>query len=318
MQALLVRKPGTFTTIQDAGRPGMRRYGIPTSGAMDMLSFRIANALVGNPSDAAAIEVTLQGFIVEALAPVVIAITGGDLGAHHNDHPAKLWESLTLEYGDRLSFLKHSSGCRAYVAIRGGIDAPAFLGSKSTFAKGRMGASLKSDDILSIDHLPHPTVIRRRWFPPHLRPALPAEQTIRVILGPQTEYFTQRGIETFLQSSYMISPKSDRQGFRTEGPSVEIAKGPDIISDPTPLGAIQIPGDGKPIILHRDGQTTGGYAKIAKVIEADLDKFGQLVPGDRVCFRAVSREEAVTLFYKYRYWFSGRDNRSLARSLFVG
>lgn len=298
MRALKVIKPGPHTTVQDAGRPGLRRYGIPTSGAMDQFSLHIANALVGNPPDAAAIEVTLQGFVIEALAQVVIAITGGDLGAQRNNQPAPVWETFVLEPGDRLGFRKRASGCRAYVAVRGGIDSPEFPGSRSTFARGRMGASLKEGDTISIGRLLRPSATRQRSLPAHLRPALSAQQTVRVILGPQTEYFTQHGIDTFLRSVYSISPKSDRQGFRTEGPPVEIAKGPDIISDPTPLGAIQIPGDGKPIILHRDGQVTGGYAKIATVIGADLDKFGQMMPGDTIRFQTVSRDEALTFAYQ--------------------
>src|SRR5439155_14478110 len=113
----------------------------------------------------------------------------------------------------------------------------------------------------SVGRFLQPSPTPHRTLPPHLRPPLPPQSTIRVIMGPQTDYFTQCGIDTFLQSEYSISPRSDRQGFRTEGPPIKIAKGPDIISDPTPLGAIQVPGDGKPIILHRDGQVTGGYAK---------------------------------------------------------
>jgi allophanate hydrolase subunit 2 len=127
------------------------------------------------------------------------------------------------------------------------------------------------------------------------RPAFPAQRTVRVTLGAQAEAFTARGRETFQDSVYTISPRSDRQGFRTDGPPIEFVKGPDIISDPTPLGAIQVPGDGKPIILHRDGQVTGGYAKIATVASAELDKFGQMMPGDALRFQVVSREEALTL-----------------------
>jgi allophanate hydrolase subunit 2 len=126
-----------------------------------------------------------------------------------------------------------------------------------------------------------------------MRPPLSSESVIRVILGPQAEAFTAKGVETFLGNEYRISPKSDRQGFRTEGPPVETIRGSDIITDPTPLGAVQVPGDGQPIILLRDGQVTGGYAKIATVISADLDKFGQMSPGDKVRFQAVTREEAL-------------------------
>lgn len=300
MKTFLIRKPGSYTTVQDAGRPGLRRYGIPASGAMDQFSYRIANALVGNQPEAAAIEVTMQGLVVEALMRTVVAITGGDLSAHLNDQPAPLWTAFTMEQGDRLSFKKRVSGCRAYLAVRGGFDATQFLGSKSTFPKGRMGTPLKENDTLSVGRFLRRSAAPRRTLPPQFRPPLSLQSTIRVILGPQTDYFTQRGIDTFLQSVYSISPRSDRQGFRTEGPPIEIAMGPDIITDPTPVGAVQVPGDGKPIILHRDGQVTGGYAKIAKVITADLDKFGQMMPGDSLRFEAVDREQALTLAYQAR------------------
>jgi biotin-dependent carboxylase-like uncharacterized protein len=267
---------------------------------MDQFSYRIANVLVGNAPHLAALEVTLQGLVVEVLTELVVAITGGDLGAHVNDQPAPLWTTLTLARGDRLTFKKRASGCRAYLAVRGGFEAEEFLGSKSTFPKGRMGAPLNANDVLSVGGFRSRTAVPRRTLPAHLRPALSSQHTVRVILGPQTDRFTSRGLDTFLHSTYSLSPRSDRQGFRTEGPPIEHANGPDIISDPTPLGAIQVPGDGKPIILHRDGQVTGGYAKIGTVIAADLDGFGQMIPGDSLRFQAVTREEALALVGQVR------------------
>jgi len=295
LKAFLIHKPGPLTTIQDAGRAGLRRYGIPPSGAMDQFSYRVANVLVGNPSGAAALEITLAGLALEALTPILVAITGADLGAQRNDRAAPLWTTWTMERGDRLSFPKRVSGCRAYLAVRGGFDAPEFLGSRSTFLKGRMGQPLKANETLSAGGFLPPAGALRRALPRHLRPAWSSQHAVRVILGPQTASFTQRGLETFLGSAYSISPRSDRQGFRTEGPPIEHVGGPDIISDPTPLGAIQVPGDGKPIVLHRDGQVTGGYAKIAKVIAADLDQFAQMMPGEALRFRSVTREEALAL-----------------------
>ena len=133
----------------------------------------------------------------------------------------------------------------------------------------------------------------RSQVPVKMRPLWPATQPIRVTAGPQAEYFTKAGLETFHSTEYRVSARADRQGIRTEGAAVEIAKGPDIISDPTPLGAVQIPGDGQPIILHRDGQVTGGYAKIATVIAADLDRLGQMVAGDALRFELMTRDEAL-------------------------
>ncbi|MFN0165528.1 MAG: biotin-dependent carboxyltransferase family protein [Bryobacteraceae bacterium] len=289
MEALLIHRPGPLTTVQDRGRPGLRRYGIPPSGAMDQFSYRVGNFLVGNLPGEASLEATLPGLVLEALVPITLAITGADLAARLNDAPAPMWSSFDLSPGDRLSFTKRVRGCRAYVGVRGGVDAEEFLGSRSTFAKGRMGAPLKAGQTLS---LRDPSLPRITWRSTPAR-AWPERFDIRVILGPQTERFTAGGLATFLAETYRAHPHSDRQGYRTEGPAIEFATGPDIISDPTPLGAVQVPGDGKPIILHRDGQSTGGYSKIATVIAADLDWFGQMAPGDALRFRAVSRDVAL-------------------------
>jgi antagonist of KipI len=295
LKAITVIKPGPLTTVQDAGRPGLQRYGIPSSGAMDQFAYRIANLLVGNPPGGAALEVMLPGLVIEAQSRLIVAITGADLAARRSEEAAPFWTTFTMERGEQLSFTHRKTGCRAYVAVRGGFEAAEFLGSKSTFLKGRMGAPLKAGDTLSTSGFLPPASKLQRSLPEQFRPALASPQAIRVILGPQTDSFTQRGLDTFHQAVYSISPRSDRQGIRTEGPPIESERGPDIISDPTPLGAIQVPGDGKPIILHRDGQVTGGYAKIGKVIAADLDRFGQMVPGDSIRFAPVSRDEALRL-----------------------
>ncbi len=294
-KALQIVKPGALATIQDAGRPGLRRYGIPPSGAMDQFSYNIANELVGNSAGAAAIEITLTGFVAEALVPLAVAITGGDLSPQVNDQPVPMWKTIQLRQGDRLRFSKRMSGCRAYLAIRGGLQATKFFRSKSVFAKGRMGQPLQKDEFLELEQSLRLTSDSHRELSTELQPKFSSPYTIRVVLGPQANNFTPRGIETFLNSEYRLSPQSDRQGLRTIGPAIEFAAGSDIISDPTPLGAIQVPGDGQPIILHRDGQATGGYAKIAVVALVDLDLFGQMFPGDVLCFKAVSRDEAIEL-----------------------
>jgi antagonist of KipI len=295
LEALKIIKPGALATIQDVGRPGLRRYGIPPSGAMDQFSYSAANSLVGNRSGAAAIEITLTGFIADAIVPLTVAVTGGNFSPQINDRPAAMWKALRLAAGDRLSLPKRVDGCRAYLAIRGGIHNIELLQSRSVFSKGQMGRPLVKDDIVCIEtqlvDLPH----EPREFPANSRPSFSPPHTIRVILGPQSDHFTPRGIETFLNSEYRLSPQSDRQGLRTIGPPVEFATGPDIITDPTPLGAVQVPGDGQPIILHRDGQVTGGYAKIAVAAAADLDRCAQIFPGDAIRFEAISREHALQL-----------------------
>lgn len=291
--SLRVLNPGSQTTVQDGGRPGLRRYGIPSSGAMDQLSLQLGNLLVGNALHAAGLETLLQGLRLEAIAPLCIALTGGDLSAELNGQPVPCWTTLTMNRGDELAFKRRVTGCRATLAVRGGIAVPEFLGSRSMFTKGRMGQPVRAGDLLPVGECSPRKTFLRKMLPPHLRPSLGTSYQVRVIPGPQTEYFTRSGIETFFGAEYRISPKSDRQGFRTSGPPVETLRGSDIITDPTPLGAVQIPGDGQPIILLRDGQVTGGYAKIATVIATDLDLFGRMASGDTVRFVSVTRDEAL-------------------------
>ncbi len=298
MHAFRVIDAGPLTTVQDAGRPGLRRYGIPPSGAMDQFAYRVANLLAGNPEDAPALEAMFPGLALEALADTTVSVTGADLDAHIDNRPAPLWAAVRLSRGSRLELRSLRSGCRAYVAAAGGFEAPRLLGSRSTFLKGRIGSPVQTGDGLEAAAAPtHPPC---RALPADLMRPLPATYAIRVILGPQTDYFTERGLATFQRTEYTVSPKSDRQGVRTEGQPIETVKGSDIITDPTPLGAVQVPGDGQPIILLRDGQSTGGYAKIATVISADLDWFGQMVAGDTLRFCAVTRDEALESARGYR------------------
>ena len=283
------------TTIQDLGRHGLMKYGIPISGAMDQRSFVIANLLLRNPDNAAALEITLQGLKLKALNKVTMSITGADLDPWLNDRPAPQWTAFTMEKGDVLQLKKRKKGLRAYVAVQGGFDVPEVMGSRSTYVRGRIGAILSEGETLGIcpfgSEMPKNVLALRREY----RPDFNRTDPIRLMLGPQEDYFTPRGIDTFLNSTYRISPQCDRQAFRTEGPGIEIAKGPDIISDSIPLGAVQVTGDGRPVILLRDAQATGGYAKIAVVARVEMDRLGQMMPGDTIRFQRVDRQTALNL-----------------------
>jgi len=184
--------------------------------------------------------------------------------------------------------------------VTGGFDAPVILGSRSVYLRGALGRAIqKGDELGSLPSeacQPEPG----RTLPARFIPARSSGQPFRVLPGPQLDYFSDRGIETFSNSSYTISPVSDRQGIRTDGPPIERSKGPDIITDPTPMGGIQVPGSGVPIILHRDAQVTGGYAKIALLCKADQDRAGQLAPNDRIHFKFIHRRQALDLFKKKR------------------
>ncbi len=298
MKAFRILNPGLHTTIQDLGRRGLMKYGIPISGAMDQRSFVIANLLLRNPDNAAALETTLQGLKLQGLTEVTISITGADLDPWLNDQPAPQWTAFTMEEGDVLQFKKRKRGLRAYVAVQGGFDVPEVLGSRSTYVRGRIGALPREGETLSNRPLALEGTGDGLTLPEEYRPDFDRADPIRVIMGPQDDYFTARGIDTFLNSTYRISPQCDRQAFRTEGPAIEIAKGPDIISDPIPPGAVQVTGDGRPVILLRDAQATGGYAKIAIVARVEMDPLGQMMPGDVIRFQRIDRQMGLDLLYE--------------------
>lgn len=287
--------PGFLTTYQDLGRPDMLKFALPHCGAMDETSLRLANLLVGNPESAAALETTAMGLTVKALDQALIAVTGADLGLELNGKSAPMCTVLQLEVGDVVRFKGKKKGLRSYLAVAGGFDAPVILGSRSVYLRGGMGAALKKGDLIQSLLLENQAPQAGRSLTDDFQPTLDLMAPIRVLPGPQIDYFTRKGQETFTKSVYCISPISDRQGCRTEGPSIERARGPDIITDPIPLGSIQVPGDGLPIILLKDAQVTGGYAKIGLVARVDLDRVGQLSPGDKIRFKLIRREEALEL-----------------------
>jgi antagonist of KipI len=301
LKAFRIIHPGIQTTIQDQGRHGLMGYGIPPSGAMDQYSYRIGNLLLENDENAASLETTLHGLIIEAVTPMTVAITGGNLTPYLNRALAPQWVPLAMAKGDQLHFKRRTEGFRAYLAVRGGLEVPEVLGSRSTFARGHIGAALKEQDVLNAKDVAAKKPLERGPFPKEYLPDFGRRGLIRVLMGPQDDYYTARGIDTFLTSPYRITAQSDRMAYRTKGPPIEVAKGPGIITEPIPRGAIQVPGDGKPIILLRDAQVTGGYAKIATVISADLDRLGQMMPGDMIHFQQIDRDKAIeSLFERKR------------------
>lgn len=292
---LQIIQPGMLTTVQDKGRFGYQRFGMPVAGAMDAFALRAANLLLGNPDSAAGLEATVLGPQIRFLAETCIAITGADVAPLLDDKPIPMWQSVSVPQGASLTFRRPQDGMRAYLAVAGGIDVPIVMGSRSTYTKaaigGLAGRPLKAGDTLSAFQAP-PDASRARRMPPDAIPAYGGEQTLRVILGPQHSAFTRRGIDTFLNSTYTVSIYSDRMGYRLDGPAIEHKDGADVISDGTSMGAVQVPGDGKPIALLADRGTTGGYTKIATIISADLSKIAQAMPGSALKFSAVSIAEA--------------------------
>ena len=302
MKAFEILHPGVHTTIQDLGRPGFMKYGTPASGVADRFSARVANLLVGNALGAALLEITLFRLELLALNDVAIALTGGNLSPLVNGNPLPMWQTFLVKKGDRVVFRARKQGFRAYLAVQGGFWGQSFLGSRAVFVRGLMGSMLKAGEILETESAgvkpTSPKSLAKDMIPP-----FPADNFLRVILGPQEDRFTPKGVETFLSSEYRISPQSDRMGYRLQGPAIEPLQGADIISEPIARGAIQVPGDGLPILLLWDAQVSGGYTKIANVISADFDRVAQIMPGESLRFQAVTLEEAHELLRKEWAYF---------------
>ena len=306
-----ILEPGPLTTVQDLGRTGQLRYAIPPSGPVDRHAFVIANRLVGNDDDAAALECTLIGPRFEAQAPCAIAVTGAAMPLTVGGAEAPSWATVALKAGDVVKVGPARAGVRAYVAFTGGIDVPLVLGSRSTYIRGRLGGvegrALKRDDHIHLG--PARGEIRLRRVDRTMIPDLAREPEIRVVMGPQADRFTDEGA-ALLGGPYEMLPQSDRMGARLRGARIGHARGHDIISDGIPLGGIQVPGDGQPIVLLVDRQSTGGYTKVATVCSFDVARVGQVKPGHRLIFRAIDVAEAHRLLRE--------DIASLARALREG
>ncbi|GAB6087718.1 5-oxoprolinase subunit C family protein [Alkaliphilus crotonatoxidans] len=300
MSKITILKPGLLTTIQDQGRIGHQQYGVPQSGAMDLYSLELANLLVGNPRYEAGLELTLVGPAISFHDRRIFAITGADLDARLNGRPLRNYQSYMAQEGDVLEFTHALRGCRGYLAIQGGFAIESVMGSKSTYLRGGFGGyrgrALRSGDEIPLNSAQSQGEDWKRMIPPSLIPDYGNNVTLRVILGPEEEGFTAAGIETFLRGQYEVTSQSDRMGYRLMGPKIEHSNGADIISGGINMGAIQIPGEGNPIIMLADRQTTGGYTKIANVISVDLPYLAQLKPGDKISFKALTVEEAQKLF----------------------
>lgn len=302
MKLCKVIKPGLFTTVQDVGRYGFQKYGVPVSGAMDNYAFVAANLLVDNKPDDACVEITLQGPAFEFLNAAQIAISGAALSPTVNGEKVFCWQTLQVCKGDVLSFGRPRSGCRAYLAVKGGIDVPLVLDSRSTYVRGGFGGfqgrRLKAGDVIEAYE---PSILLKFGFsmPQELVPCYSNKLTIEVVLGPQSDYFTDMGIETFLSSIYTVTTESDRMGYRLDGLRVEQKDSLDMVSDAIPVGAVQVPKSGKPIIMMRDAQTTGGYPKIAVVSTPDVSRLGQAKPNDKIRFSKISPSKARAKLLEY-------------------
>jgi biotin-dependent carboxylase-like uncharacterized protein len=297
---LRVAESGWSTSIQDFGRPGHQRKGIPVSGALDTESLALANHLVGNPAATAAIEVAYVGpTLVAETGAVRMAIVGAQARLERRAYAAAATgttlqpnESFVLERGEALKIGALKGGAVLYVAIEGGLDVPLVLGSAATDVRGGFGGwngrALQAGDRLPLKLAhPHRRAERRIALPPSSPP-----RPIRVLLGPQADYFAADEIGRFLATTFTVSSESNRMGMRLNGGLIRHAKGFNITSDAITFGSIQIMGNGQPLVMMADRPTTGGYPKIATIISADLPRIGRLQAGATFGFSAVSVADA--------------------------
>lgn len=311
---------GPRTSIQDKGRMGFQNTGFAPSGFMDRVAARRANLIVNNNENEAIIEFCLVGPTMVFTTPANICVSGGDFTIRVGTEVYPADTAVHLEAGQMAAVLTGKVGTYGCIAIGGGLDIPEIMGSRSTNQRcsigGYMGRKLENGDVLELRNPKYAAQNLSNRSLPERKLAGPDEVlTVRVVPGPQEEYFTEAGIKTFYENVYSVTNLSDRMGYRLEGPVVETVNGSDIISDGIVLGSVQIANNGNPIVMMADRQTTGGYAKIATVIHVDIPQFAQLRPGQKVHFQAVTVQEAQELYREfYRDW--AKLKRRLIKPLF--
>jgi antagonist of KipI len=301
-----------LTTVQDTGRWGFQSRGVPVAGPMDPVSHRLANALVGNSRGAALLEITLIGPELEFEDERLVAVAGADFDLLLDDRHVPTSAPFIVSAGSRLRFGARRLGARAYLAVSGGIAVPPVLGSRSTHLVSAMGGmsgrALTSGDRLTLGDsaLPQGTALA----PQVAVVPLPDRQgTVRVLPGPQQDYFAPDALDVLQSAPYTVARNSDRMGFRLQGPRLVHVRGADIVSDATPLGVLQIPASGQPILLMADRQTTGGYPKLATVISADMAIAGQLAPDDSVRFVVCTPADAMKALIAQERVLMGLEDR---------
>jgi len=292
-----VLKNGLQTTVQDLGRNGYAHFGISASGAADALSLRIGNLLVGNPGGSAGLELTMLGGTYLFNAEAFITISGSLFEATIDGKAFPHQEGVYIHAGQTLAVGPTMSGARCYLCVRGGIDVPVHLSSKTTHVVsgigGHKGRSIQKGDMLNIGNMndvSQPILLKEKLYID--------TSIMRITSGLQSDWFSDDTWSQFTSKPFTVSELSNRMGIRLEGKPIHSSKGNEILTEGIPLGAVQLPGNGQPIISFVEHQTTGGYPKIANVITADLCKVGQLKPGDRFTFQQVTIEEAETLRLK--------------------
>ncbi len=276
-----VKKAGVYGSIQDRGRGGYQRFGVPVSGPMDLKSYQLGQYILGNKQNSPSLELFLGGQELEVLSDHRIVLTGADLGAELDGIPIPVWKSIRIYRGQVLRFTKANAGNIVYVSPEGGFHSELLLGSTSVYPKGMLGSPLVKGMILYTNQTyigKFQTGLCRKEIPDFSN-----RVEVEVWSSPHEHLFTKDAIETFFESTYTIKT-GDRMGYLLEGPTLDFMNGSDILSEATQFGTIQVPSSGKPIILMADAQTIGGYATIGKIAQADLWKVAQLRKGGEIGF----------------------------------
>ena len=301
---LEVIHPGPFTTIQDLGRTGFQRYGVSVTGAMDPQATAIANLVVGNDPKDAVLEITFTGAKFQFHQPTKIAVTGADMLVQLNGMEIKRGCAIPVSGGEVLHFVNLRAGCRAYLAVHGGLEVPEVMGSRSTFLRAAIGG-VEGRALRKGDKIPYAPCGQAKqaladWHVP--TDSWWKKEKVRIVKGPEIDRFDVEQLNRFISEPYTISPQSDRMGYRLQGSLLKSRDATELVSEPVTFGTIQVPSGGEPIVLMADRQTTGGYPRIGQVIQVDLPVLAQKKPGDRVEFEFVSLEEARKLAAEFRQW----------------
>ncbi|RTE87020.1 MULTISPECIES: biotin-dependent carboxyltransferase family protein [Gammaproteobacteria] len=303
---MLVIKPGIHATTQDLGRNGYQHLGVTPGGAADGLSANWANRLLENDPTAAVLEITAGGLELEVQTQTMVAVTGGDLNLTLNGHPQIPWRSFWVRQGDRLKFGYPRHGFRAYLAVSGGFQVNTVLGSCATVLRDGMGGihgdgeRLQHHDFLPCIHLQKERVARQ--IPERYLPDFNEDLTVHVIPGYQQQLFAKESWQTFWDSEYEITPDSDSMGARLKGKAVKPPE-MNLLSEAVCYGAIQVPGDGQPIILLQQRQTLGGYPKLGSILPLSGFELAQRAPGSVIRFRPIGLTEAQQQMRRYLRFF---------------
>jgi antagonist of KipI len=298
--SIRVLRAGLLTTVQDLGRRGHQRDGVPVSGAMDPVALRLANLLAGNDEGAAGLEVTLDGPRLAFDAEAIVAVGGADLQARVDGRRLRPWRAARVPAGGTLEFGGWRAGCRAYVAVGGGIDVAPVLGSRSTYLLARFGGlagrPLRRGDVLSTgpQRPGSSATLAGRAIAPSARPAYGGP--VRLIPGAHLDLLTPDARARLFDAEFRVTPKSDRMGYRLAGPPLALAAPVELLSAGVAFGTVQLPPGADPIVLMADRQTTGGYPRLGEVATVDLPAMAQLRPGDAVRFAPISLGEAQALY----------------------